>query len=356
MTASSRNSFPSVSPTGPSKSHGFIRIRGKRAEHVKQKTVTENGDKGKSAQKSQQANAPDKENDQDDTHNDPPTPRKPLTRNSNNSRSRRRRLEPEDIDTIDEASSLKPSKGSSSENPCVFDSSPSKRNSNNSAAVARKRRRTSSRSAAQEKVAIATQKHANAEEEEKDEEDVGEQFEVEAIMGHKAYRSMVVKYEIKWLGYSEKNNTWEPATSVHEDCPELCASYWSKHEERPKNIPTATSIAKEQEQKKSEPSKPEDKYLKRLEENNITNDDLHESLRNQGFKIAYGTGFPEATTDWALEMRQIHLVQRVVGTDQILAYVSWVNRKKTVHAVQELHDHCPGELISYYEARVRFVD
>ncbi|KAI9493415.1 hypothetical protein BDB00DRAFT_787920 [Zychaea mexicana] len=289
---------------------------------AQKKTVTENGDKkGKAAQKSQdlndcfetealqQTNAPDKDDDQDDTSNDQPTPQKTPTQNSNNSRSKRRSLE------------LKPSEGSSSENP-------SEHNSNSSAAV--------------------TQHRQNPQ--------LKEKFEVEAIMGHQVHRSMVVMYEIKWLGYSEKDNTWEPATSVHEDCLKLCASYWAKHKERPKNAPTVTSIAKEQQQKEPESSKPEDKYLTRLRKNNITDDNLYQPLRNQGFKIAYGTEFPTATTDWAREMRQIHVLQPVVGTDQILAYVSWVNKKKTVHAVQELHEHCPGELFSFYEARLRFAD
>ncbi|KAI9490465.1 hypothetical protein BDB00DRAFT_556613 [Zychaea mexicana] len=211
MTAYSKGSSPPVSPPGPSKWRIRPSHRGFMIPAI-QKTVNKNGDKkGKAPQKSQdlndcfeealqQTNAPDKDDDQDGTNNDQPTPQKKPKRNSNiSSSSKRRRLEPTAIDTIKEASLMKPGKGSSSENP-------SERSSNSSAAVTRKRRRTSSKSAAQEKVVNATQKHAKVE----------ERFEVEAIKGHKIYRSRVVKYEIKWLGYSEKHNTWEPATSFHE--------------------------------------------------------------------------------------------------------------------------------------------
>lgn len=113
-------------------------------------------------------------------------------------------------------------------------------------------------------------------------------------------------------------------------------SYWSKHEPRPINAPTATPTTttehKLQQNNKSiddndnstlSSKQKQKEYIERLKKNKITNEYLHYSLRNQGFELAYGTGFPTETTDWISEMRQIHLVQKVDGTDQILAYVSW---------------------------------
>ncbi|KAI9275655.1 hypothetical protein BDA99DRAFT_193033 [Phascolomyces articulosus] len=287
---------------------------------------------------------------------------------SSSSHSKRRYLEPEDVDSI-YGDYLNNDEGSTSKNPFVIDSV-SDRTSNNSSVSINKRRRTSENTRPlppieQPKRSQRQQPHYEEknkddhEEEDDDYDDVSEEkYEVEEILAHKVYRNRVVKYEIKWVGYSNKHNTWEPASSVHEDCPKICAKYWSKHEPRPINAPTNSTSKQPQQQqhKKSDASNKQESYIKRLENHNITDEDLHVSLKNQGFHIAYGSGFPTKSTDWMLEMRQIHLVQKVEGTDQILAYVSWANRKKTVHVVQELHDKCPGELISYYEARIRFED
>ncbi|KAI7856924.1 hypothetical protein BDC45DRAFT_502660 [Circinella umbellata] len=240
-----------------------------------------------------------------------------------------------------------------SKNPLVIDSDSVQTESNSSRGSNKRRRivKTKKRSTKQQS------KKKRQEEDELDESDNGEKYEVEAILGHKIYRNMVVKYEIKWVGYPHKFNTWEPSSSIHQDCPKICIAYWSKHEEKPSNAPTATmTTTTNKEKNKPTLSFKQKEYMERIKNNKITNEDLHYSLRNQGFELAYDTEFPTDKTDWIFEMRQIHLVQKIEGTDQILAYVSWQNRKKTVHVVQELHEKCPGELISYYEARIRFED
>ncbi|KAI8148797.1 hypothetical protein BJV82DRAFT_589677 [Fennellomyces sp. T-0311] len=256
------------------------------------------------------------------------------------SRSNKRAcLEPEDIDAIygdmmkGSRSSSAAAEGSSPGAPLVLDSS-----SDASSSSSKRRKKDKQRQEASE-----------------DETPPGK-YEVEAIISHKVYRSMVVQYRVKWMGYSAKDATWEPASSIHEDCPKMCIDYWSKHEPRPINAPTSSSPAGQ----RKPPSTPQPArkcpYAVRLDKYNITNADLYQKMQDEGFVIAYGGGYPNKGTNWAMEMRQIHLIQRVKGTDQILAYVSWVNRKKTVHAVEELHEHCPDELINYYEARIQFED
>ena len=43
-----------------------------------------------------------------------------------------------------------------------------------------------------------------------------EEYEVEKIVNHRhSGRSQTLQYLIKWKGYPEANNTWEPADQVH---------------------------------------------------------------------------------------------------------------------------------------------
>ena len=52
-----------------------------------------------------------------------------------------------------------------------------------------------------------------------------EEFEVEHIKGHQHQgRSKVLQYLIKWKGYTEADNMWEPADQVH--TPELVKEYY----------------------------------------------------------------------------------------------------------------------------------
>lgn len=46
-------------------------------------------------------------------------------------------------------------------------------------------------------------------EEDDDDDDEGDEFNVEAIRKHKFLKGKL-HYFIKWLGYKEKDNTWEP--------------------------------------------------------------------------------------------------------------------------------------------------
>ena len=53
-----------------------------------------------------------------------------------------------------------------------------------------------------------------------------EEYEVERIVAHRQFgRSKRLQYLIKWKGYPESDNTWEPADQVH--APELIKHYQS---------------------------------------------------------------------------------------------------------------------------------
>ncbi|ORZ15934.1 hypothetical protein BCR42DRAFT_451847 [Absidia repens] len=70
--------------------------------------------------------------------------------------------------------------------------------------------------------------------------DPGSKYEVESILQHKTYRNHVVRYEVKWKGYPDSENTLEPAASFHEDCRQFVLQYWRslpKDVVRPTNIP-----------------------------------------------------------------------------------------------------------------------
>ena len=62
----------------------------------------------------------------------------------------------------------------------------------------------------------------------------GEEYEVEKIVDAKV-RKYGIMYNVKWAGYPDSENTWEPARNL-ENAQEKIAEYWEQHEERVKTV------------------------------------------------------------------------------------------------------------------------
>ncbi|KAI8073582.1 hypothetical protein BDF21DRAFT_423837 [Thamnidium elegans] len=174
-----------------------------------------------------------------------------------------------------------------------------------------------------------------------------EEYEIEKIVGHRLYKDTVVKYEIKWKGYNEKDNTLESAKSIHIDVPDLCAAYWdlSGHVPRPLNAPAS----KNNKRKKIEVEK--DVSLKKRK--GIL-EHVPQYMLERGY--SYPTTWPNSKTKWEHDMKKFGAIQLSPVDKSIkLAYIEWNTGDKTIHTLEECHQKCPLQLIHYYEERLRFV-
>jgi hypothetical protein len=55
-----------------------------------------------------------------------------------------------------------------------------------------------------------------------------EEYEVKAVCNHQCFRrSCTLQYLVKWQGYPESDNKWEPTDNIH--APNLLRSYHQKH-------------------------------------------------------------------------------------------------------------------------------
>src|SRR5216684_7294049 len=69
-----------------------------------------------------------------------------------------------------------------------------------------------------------------------------EEYEVERIINHRRTgRARTLQYLVKWIGYPEADNTWEPADQIH--APQLVNAYHRQHPLEDKRGQTITKTA-----------------------------------------------------------------------------------------------------------------
>lgn len=66
------------------------------------------------------------------------------------------------------------------------------------------------------------------------------EYEVESILDARIYRNKF-QYLIKWKGYSDKDNSWEPAANV-KNAPDAIAHFYRKHPGAPRTILATTFL------------------------------------------------------------------------------------------------------------------
>ena len=84
-----------------------------------------------------------------------------------------------------------------------------------------------------------------------------ETYEIECLQDHKVGRDGKTYLFVKWVGFTEEENTWEPVETMREDVPHLVKKYFEVREERKNNNsrkdkkrkPIAPSLPRQEEER-----------------------------------------------------------------------------------------------------------
>ncbi|KAI9485224.1 MAG: hypothetical protein EXX96DRAFT_475637, partial [Benjaminiella poitrasii] len=192
-----------------------------------------------------------------------------------------------------------------------------------------------------------------------EENDTEEEYEVEKIEGHRLYKGKVVKYEIKWKGYSSSENTVESATTIHADVPDICLAYWDSMpnidkpsnlpEKKPKENSTSSNASSISEGNKKESCKSNDSAKQ------IKNYLRHVPKYMIELGYVFPNSWPNNKTRWNTDLRRICVQASPIEPKTMLCYIEWNNGERTIHSMPEVHKKIPEALIQYYEERLLFV-
>jgi len=159
-----------------------------------------------------------------------------------------------------------------------------------------------------------------------EEEEEEEEYSVEKVLD-KRIRGGVVEYYLKWKGYGEEDNTWEPEANL--DCPELIEGFETKRkiEEEKKD-----EAKKKKRQSTSTPAAPEEPAKKKAKKA------VEEDNRPRGFDRGLDAEKIIGATDSSGELM---FLMKWRGTDEA-----------DLVPARQANTRCPQVVIKFYEERL----
>ncbi|KAJ9498828.1 hypothetical protein H2202_005504 [Exophiala xenobiotica] len=167
-----------------------------------------------------------------------------------------------------------------------------------------------------------------------------EEYVVEAIQTHRV-RKGVVEYHIKWVGYAETENTWEPEDHLLPHARKILANYHKAIG----GAPGATSIKRSQSRQslKAQSSADDTPEPKRRKKNG-------ESAASP--ETEAGTWTPKGD-NWEAQVDKVETIERNQA-GQLTAFVLFKNGKKSIVSMEKVYAHCPRPMLKFYEEHLKF--
>ncbi|EXJ89546.1 hypothetical protein A1O3_02613 [Capronia epimyces CBS 606.96] len=190
---------------------------------------------------------------------------------------------------------------------------------------------------------LASKEEKEDEELEDDEAEIDpeeDEYVVEGIRSHRI-RNGKVEYHIKWLGYEEDDNTWEPEDNLLPHAAKLLAQYQSDIG----GPPTAKNVkkVKSKQSLRRQSSAAGSPAPKRRKRNGARADSSSEDV---------GTWLPPKD-DWESYIQKVETVEKN-EFGQLTAYILFNNGKKTRVGMDKVYRHCPRPMLKFYEDHLKF--
>lgn len=162
-----------------------------------------------------------------------------------------------------------------------------------------------------------------------------EEFSVEKVLDRR-FRNGRVEYLLKWKGYSDADNTWEPEENL--DCPDLIQAY---EDERKKRIATI------------EPLKKDDVPTKKRKSSDVTNtsDDKKPNPDKKKKPPKPAKDLGPLGFDRNLEPEKI--IGATDASGELMFLMKWKGTEQAdLVPAKQANERCPQIVIHFYEERL----
>ncbi|EXJ61389.1 uncharacterized protein A1O5_11703 [Cladophialophora psammophila CBS 110553] len=169
----------------------------------------------------------------------------------------------------------------------------------------------------------------------------GEEYSVETIRDHKFSKGQTL-YLIKWQGYGEEENTWEPEDHLIPHSRAVLKEYHKKIGGKP--VPPPARIRSKQKLRET-PSSEEHRASKRRKRNKDVSASPAEETTEESW-------LPEGE-DWEDQVASVEMVDQD-DNGLLHAYIKFKNGRRTRVGMDKIYKHCPRPMLRFYEGHLRF--
>ncbi|KAL0984230.1 hypothetical protein UPYG_G00138820 [Umbra pygmaea] len=151
-----------------------------------------------------------------------------------------------------------------------------------------------------------------------EEEEEEEEYVVEKVLNRRVVKGRV-EYLLKWKGFSDEDNTWEPEDNL--DCPDLIAQFLQKQKSAHESVGKRKSAGPSVEGEESRPKKKKDD--------------------------------PEKLRGFARGLDPERIIGATDSTGELMFLMKWKNSDEAdLVPAKEANVKCPQVVISFYEERL----
>ncbi|KAG7402537.1 Chromodomain Y-like protein [Fusarium oxysporum f. sp. rapae] len=169
-------------------------------------------------------------------------------------------------------------------------------------------------------------------------------FEVEEILEHEKRKDGKVWYLVKWRGYVDKDNTWEPEEHFKDTGTDILAEYYEpiygKHmiEESRRVVKTKKRLLTADGTSGTEGKR------RQITKSNKYDADETWPMKAEEWRPPLGS--------WEDDIKTIDGCDKD-NAGHLAFYVTWNTGKKTKHGTETIYKRCPQMILRYYEKHAR---
>ncbi|XP_073984603.1 chromobox protein homolog 1-like isoform X1 [Rhodnius prolixus] len=200
-------------------------------------------------------------------------------------------------------------------------------------------------------------KNKEKEEKKTSEEPAGEEeeeFSVEKVLDRRFTKNGGVEYLLKWKGYSDEDNTWEPEENL--DCPDLIQAYEEERRKKDESQKQKKEGNGEVVKKDENVVVPSSTNKKRKAGATVVSDDKKEKNANNSKTRKTETSDLEPPTKirgWCRGLEPEKIIGATDASGELMFLMKWKGTEEAdLVEAKDANIKCPQVVIKFYEERL----